>query len=293
MLIRIGYDVRFEIPIPTPMVLMLFLHPSRVASLRGGGGDEAVRTEPRVPIDHYTDCFGNHCGRILAPAGELRITNTGIVHDSGDPDPVYADAMQNRIEDLPMETLQFLLGSRYCEVDRLSEIAWGLFGQTPLGWPRVQAVVDWCHSNVEFGYKHARPTKTAFDVYTERKGVCRDFMHLAITFCRCLGIPARYATGYLGDIGVPLAPEPMDFSAWFEVFLENRWWTFDARHNKPRIGRVLMARGRDAVDVALTTSFGPTKLVKFEVTTEEIPVEMAEMKPDVMSSVSLAGRLAT
>jgi len=169
-----------------------------------------------------------------------------------------------------VETLPFLLGSRYCEVDRLTETAWRLFGDTMPGWSRVQAIVDWCHANVEFGYPYARATKTALEVFTERQGVCRDFTHLAVTFCRCLNIPARYATGYLGDIGIPPLPDPMDFSAWFEVYLGGRWWTFDARHNEPRIGRVVMARGRDAVDVALTTSFGPTVLTRFVVTTEEV-----------------------
>jgi transglutaminase-like putative cysteine protease len=268
MLIRLGYEIGFDLPAPTPMLLLLHVHPSRGATLRS---PDQVRVEPPVPVEEFTDPFGNRCGRIAAPAGPLRLWNDTLVEDSGRPDPVCPEAAQHPVEQLPPEVLPFLLASRYCEVDRLSDIAWNLFGQAPLGWGRVQAVCDWVHDHVRFGYEFARPTKTAYDAYTERQGVCRDFMHLAITFCRCLNIPARYATGYLGDIGVPPAPFPMDFSAWFEVYLGGRWHTFDARHNVPRIGRVLMARGRDATDVALTTSFGPSHLTKFVVRTDEVP----------------------
>lgn len=267
MLIRIGYDLMFDLPAPTAIVLLLRVHPTREPSLRA---PERIRLEPAVECDEFTDAFGNRAIRVLAPAGRLRLLNDAVVEDSGEPDPVQSNARQLPIEELPTDTLQFLLASRYCEVDRLIDTAWKLFGTTTPGWARVQAVVEWCHANVEFGYPHARPTKTAYDVFTERKGVCRDFTHLAITFCRCLNIPARYLTGYLGDIGVPAVPDPMDFSAWFEVYLDGRWWTFDARHNRPRIGRVLMARGRDAVDVALTTSFGTTFLERFVVVTEEV-----------------------
>jgi transglutaminase-like putative cysteine protease len=267
MLIHVGYELVFNVPAPTAMLLMLYTHPSRAGTLRG---PDRVRTEPAIPVHEFSDRFGNRCGRTVAPAGRLRLWNDTVVEDSGRPDPVHEDAAQHAVEDLPVEVLPYLFASRYCEVDRLSDLAWQLFGHTPPGWGRVQAVCDWVHEHVTFGYEYARPTKTAFDVYTERKGVCRDFMHLAITFCRCLNIPARYATGYLGDIGVPLAPFPMDFSAWFEVYLGGRWHTFDARHNVPRIGRVLMARGRDAVDVALTTSFGPALLEQFTVWTDEV-----------------------
>ncbi len=267
MLIRLGYELAFEVPTPTPMLLLLYVHPSRAACLRR---PDRLHVEPAVPVEEFIDGFGNRCGRILAPAGTLLLWNDTLVEDDAEPDPVVPDAVQHPVQDLPPETLPFLLGSRYCEVDRLADVAWSLFGKAPPGWGRVQAVCDWVHANVRFGYGFARPTKTAHDVYTERKGVFRDFMHLAITFCRCLNIPARYATGYLGDIGVPPAPDPMDFSAWFEVFLGGRWHTFDARHNTPRIGRVLMARGRDAADAALTTSFGSTPLKKFTVLTDEI-----------------------
>ncbi len=194
-----------------------------------------------------------------------------IVEDNGLADPVAPNAKQIPVQDLPPDVLVYLLSSRYCEVERLLDVAWGLFGGTPEGWGRVQAICDWVHGNVRFDYLSARPTKTAYDVYAERAGVCRDFSHLALTFCRCLNIPARYATGYLGDIGIPPQPYPMDFSGWFEAYLDGRWYTFDARHNVPRIGRVLMAYGRDAVDVALTTSFGTTRLEKFAVWTDEVP----------------------
>jgi transglutaminase-like putative cysteine protease len=267
MLIRLGYEMVFEAPVATPMLLLLYVHPSRATTLKR---PDRVRTDPEIPVEEFLDGHGNRCGRIVAPAGTLRLWGDTLVEDSGEPDPVHPDAVQHPVEELAPEVLPFLLPSRYCEVDRLSEIAWQLFGHTPTGWGRVQAVCDWVHANVQFGYEFARPTKTAHDVYTERRGVCRDFTHLAVTFCRCLNIPARYATGYLGDIGIPPAPFPMDFSAWFEVFLGGYWHTFDARHNVPRIGRVLMARGRDAVDVALTTSFGTTALKHFRVWSDEV-----------------------
>ena len=267
MLIRIGYDIIFDVPAPTPMVLMLYVHPSMAPRLIG---PERLQIEPEIAVHDYIDGFGNRCARIVAPAGKLRLYYDNSLHDSGLPETASYHARQYAVEDLPDETLQFLLPSRYCEVDRLSDIAWSLFSQTPPGWARVQAICDWVHANVEFGYQYASPTKTACDVYAERRGVCRDFMHLALSFCRCLNIPARYATGYLGDIGVPVSAAPMDFSAFFEVYLEGAWHPFDARNNARRIGRVLMAWGRDAADVALTTSFGPTLLEQFTVWTDEI-----------------------
>jgi transglutaminase-like putative cysteine protease len=267
MHIRIGFDLVFDVPVQTSMLLMLYVHPSRQKDLLG---PEKLTLTPDLPILNFTDSFGNKVGRILAPAGELRIQNDIVIRDVGELDVVGTMALQHPVELLPTDVLQYLFSSRYCEVDKLNDIAWNLFGQTPLGWPRVQAVLDWVHNHVEFGYAYARSTKSALDVYEEKKGVCRDFMHLAVTFMRALNIPARYVTGYLGDIGIPFDPNPMDFSAWFEVYLGGRWWTCDARHNKPRIGRVLMATGRDAVDVALTTSFGETKLKKFHIISDEI-----------------------
>jgi transglutaminase-like putative cysteine protease len=222
-------------------------------------------------VDQYSDSFGNRCIRVLAPQGNIRFTNSTLIQDSGKPDPINWSAQQVPVHKLPTETLRFLLPSRYCEVDsRLGEMAWQLFGHIRPGWAIVQAICDWVHANVTFGYNFARSTKTALDVSVERNGVCRDFQHLAITLCRCMNIPARYATGYLGDIGVPAAPCPMDFSAWFEAYLDGKWWMFDARHNCPRIGRVLMATGRDAADVAITTSFGTSILKTFTVVTDEV-----------------------
>jgi transglutaminase-like putative cysteine protease len=270
MLIRLGYDIQFEVPAPVAMVAVLHVHPSRVKDLRE---PDNLIIEPAVKTALYVDSYGNRCTRFQAPAGALRLTCTALIEDSGEPDAADPQAREHAVNDLPNETLRYLLNSRYCEVDRLSNIAVELFGDIAPGWARVKAICDWVHAKVTFGYHHARSSKTALDVFTERAGVCRDFQHLAITFCRALNIPARYATGYLGDIGVPPAPEPMDFSAWFEAYLENRWWTFDARHNHPRIGRVLMATGRDASDVAITTSFGMASLKNFTVVTqEELPV---------------------
>jgi transglutaminase-like putative cysteine protease len=205
----------------------------------------------------------------VAPAGELTISTDALNVDSGLSDPVEPTAREHEIAELPHDALVFLLGSRYCETDRLMDAAWSRFGATPRGWPRVQAICDFVHSHVSFGYQHARATRTAADVVVERRGVCRDFAHLAIALCRCVNIPARYCTGYLGDIGVVPEPEPMDFSAWFEVYLGGRWYAFDARHNVPRIGRIVIARGRDAADVAFSTTFGANVLKRFAVHTDE------------------------
>jgi transglutaminase-like putative cysteine protease len=267
MLIRLGYDIRFDISQAVPMVAILNVHPDRRHDLQE---PDRVRVDPPVATEEYMDSFGNLCTRFLAPAGTVSLTNSTLISDSGDLDPVKTDAREVPIEELPPEVLRFLMPSRFCEVDLLSNTAAELFGAVPHGWARVQAVCDWVHQKVTFSYPHARPTRTALDVYTERIGVCRDFQHLAVTLCRCLNIPARYATGYLGDIGVPLTGTPMDFSAWFEVYLEGRWWTCDARHNAPRIGRVLLGTGLDATDVAITTSFGSARLSHFSVTTDEV-----------------------
>jgi transglutaminase-like putative cysteine protease len=266
MLIRLGYDIQFDTPSPAPMVALLHVHPSRDKDLIE---PDTLHFEPEIAATEYIDGFGNRCTRFVAPAGPLRLHNSTLIQDSGLPDEVNLQAREVPVGDVPSEFLCYLLNSRYCEVDRFANIAFELFGHVTPGWSRVQAVCDWVHGKVTFSYPHARPTKSALDVYTERIGVCRDFQHLAVTFCRAMNIPARYATGYLGDIGVPFGG-PMDFSAWFEVYLENRWWTFDARHNKPRIGRVLMAVGRDASDVAITTSFGQADLRHFSVVTDEV-----------------------
>jgi len=268
--IRIGYEIRYDCPQPTPMLLVLGVHPSRQADLLT---PHRIVFDPPIPAADYRDGFGNICTRILAPAGALTISSDQIVADPGTPDIVAADGAQHAVEHLPEDTLVFLLGSRYCETDRLSQTAWSLFGSVPPGWQRVQSICDFVHTHIRFGYEHARPTKSAWDSYVERNGVCRDFAHLAVALCRCMNIPARYCTGYLGDIGVPVADEPMDFSAWFEAYLGGRWYTFDARHNRRRIGRILMARGRDATDVAISTTFGPCLLTGFKVVTDQLPDE--------------------
>src|SRR6202789_1268835 len=267
MLIRLGYDIRFDLPLEAPFVGLLNVHPSRVQDLRE---PDELTVEPCVPVTRFIDSFGNRSTKFLAPAGPLRLYNSTMIEDSGAPDLVNPSARETPVDQLPEETLMYLLGSRYCEVDLLSDTAARLFGGLPRGWRRVQAVCDWVHNHVTFGYGYARCTRTAVEVYNERVGVCRDFQHLAVTLCRCLNIPARYVTGYLGDIGVPQVPCPMDFSAWFEVYLEDRWWTFDARHNTPRIGRVLMATRLDATDWPITPSFGTAALRSFDVVSEEV-----------------------
>jgi transglutaminase-like putative cysteine protease len=267
MRIRAGYRITYETPAPTPMLMMLNVRAERAGDLES---PDFMQTEPFTPVRTYVDAFGNLCTRLVAPAGRTVFSTEFVIRDSGRPDPVFADAEQSPVDEIPDAAVQYLLPSRYCELERLNDLAWSLFGATPLGWQRVQAVVDYAHQRIGFGYAHARPTKTAFEAHEERAGVCRDYAHLAITLCRCLNIPARYCTGYLGDIGVPVSPAPMDFSAWFQVWLGGAWRTFDARHNTPRIGRTLMAVGRDAADVAIATTFGPATLAGFEVFTEEL-----------------------
>jgi transglutaminase-like putative cysteine protease len=266
MKIRAGYEISYDCPQPTPMILTLNVHPSRIADQLS---PDRVRFDPPVPANAYHDSFGNYCHVIRAPAGRLTMSTDFLVQDSGEPDAFAPQAAQHALEDLPVDVLVFLLGSRYCETDRLSNIAWSLFGRVPQGWPLVKAICDFVHDRISFAYAHASPTKSAFEAYTERRGVCRDYAHLAVALCRCMNLPARYCTGYLGDIGVPDVP-PMDFSAWLEVYLGDRWYTFDPRSNKPRIGRILMARGRDATDVAMVTSFGPCTLTAFKVITDEV-----------------------
>ena len=269
MQIRVGYELVFNCPQPVPMMLSISVHSSRRCDLVT---PDTVVTDPGVPVSTYQDRFGNICSRIVAPAGQIKLASEAIVRDSGEPDLVAPHAQQVAVEDLPDDTLVFLLGSRYCETDRLSAIAWSLFGNTPPGWARVQAICDFVHNHIEFGYPHARPTRTAWEAHEEKVGVCRDFTHLAVAFARCMNIPARYCTGYVSDIGQPPPHAPMDFAAWLEVYLDGGWYTFDPRNHAPRIGRILMARGRDASDVAISNSFGPSELCSFKVVTEEIKV---------------------
>jgi transglutaminase-like putative cysteine protease len=267
MKLQVGYEMDYEFPQPTPVILMLNVHYSRASDLQFP--DHAILT-PSVSIDGYRDGFGNWCSRLVAPPGAMRITSSAVVNDSGKPDPQVPDATQVPVEKLPEEALVFLLASRFCDSDRMLDLAWKHFGGGATGWARVQAICDFVHEHIIFGYEHARVTRTASEAYEERKGVCRDYAHLAIAFCRALNIPARYCTGYLGDIGTAPPYPPGDFAAWFEAYLGGQWHTFDPRNNTPRIGRVLIARGRDAADVAITTTFGPNTLKSFRVWTDEI-----------------------
>src|SRR5712691_2734279 len=268
MKIRVGFEMIYDFPQPTPLIAVVGTHFTRASDIIV---PDHLTTSPSAPITPYRDGFGNWCSRIVAPAGRVRLAADGTVRDSGLPDVFVPSASQHAVEDLPAETIVYLLGSRYCETDRLSDIAWKLFEKTTPGWARVQAICDFVHSHIVFGYEHARATMTAWEVFNERKGVCRDYAHLAITFCRCMNIPARYCTGYLGDIGVPPPYGPMDFASWFEAYLGGRRYTFDARNNRPRIGRIVMARGRDATDVAISTTFGACLLTRFTVTTDLLP----------------------
>ncbi len=270
MQIRAGYQIEYECPQPTPMLLVLSIRPERFADL---STPHLIQFDPPIPSKNYEDGFGNICTRIVAPAGRLKIFADFQIGDTGLPDYIPYGAAQTPVEELPEEAIVYLLGSRYCETDRLADFAWAEFGKVPPGWTRVQAICDYVHNRIVFNYKNADPMRSAFGGNNDRTGVCRDFAHLAITLCRCMNIPARYCTGYLGDIGVPVDPNPMDFSAWFEAFLDGRWYTFDARHNHPRIGRILMGRGRDATDVAISTNFGKSTLVGFKVITDELPAQ--------------------
>ena len=277
MQIHVGYELVYNCPQPTPMILVLNVHYSRASDIVTS---DYLTTDPSTPITAYRDAFGNWCSRIVAPAGRTRLKSSAVVRDTGEPDVVVASAQQHAVEDLPEETLVYLMGSRYCETDRLSDTAWELFGESPSGWARVQAICDYVHNHITFGYENARATRTAWEAFNEGIGVCRDFAHLAITFCRCMNIPARYCTGYLSDIGIPPPHSVMDFAAWFEAYIGGHWYTFDPRNNEPRIGRVLIARGRDAVDVAIATTFGPNTLESFTIWADEI----AENVPAVLNA---------
>jgi transglutaminase-like putative cysteine protease len=268
MQIHVGFEMIYDCPQPTPMI---FTSTSTSPACPISSGVTTWWSTRQSRGQPFVTASATECTRIVAPEGRTRVWADAFVNDTGVPDAIVPQAQQIPVPDLPEETLVFLLGSRYCETDRLSEAAWNLFGQTPPGWGRVQAICDYVHRHLTFGYEHARMTRTALEAFHDRTGVCRDFTHLAVAFCRCMNIPARYCTGYLGDIGVPPVDAPMDFSAWFEVFLGGQWHTFDARHNTPRIGRVLIARGRDAADVALSNTFGPNTLTSFRVWTDEVP----------------------
>jgi transglutaminase-like putative cysteine protease len=269
--LRIGYEFNYRFPQPTPCLLTLNVHYTRVADLVT---PDHILTSPSAPLSGYRDGFGNWCSRMLAPAGVVRISTDAIIGDSGRPETSDQAAGQVPVEYLPDDALVFLLASRFCESDKLLDLTWELFGKARPGWERVQAICDFVHNRIVFGYENARPTRTAAEAYVESVGVCRDYAHLAIAFCRALNIPARYCTGYISDIDTGQPATPGDFAAWFEAYLDGRWHVFDPRNNAPRIGRVLIARGRDAADVAMVTTFGPNTLENFRVWTDEMPEGM-------------------
>lgn len=268
MRLSVGCELQYDFPQPTPIIVMLNVHYTRVSDLER---PDHLRIEPSVPVSGYRDHFGNWCTRLLAPTGRMRISTDTILRDTGLADPVVTNAAQVAIQDLPEEALVYLLASRFCDSDRLLDLGWTLFGHATPGWARVQAICEFVHKRIAFGYQHARVTRSASEAFEEQRGVCRDYAHLAIAFCRALNIPARYCTGYLGDVGTPPPYPPGDFAAWFEAYLDGRWHIFDPRNLVPRIGRVLIARGRDAADVAITTTFGPNTLSSFKVWTDEVP----------------------
>jgi len=267
MQIRYGFRIEIDLPQNITVLTALDVEPRRRRDIIH---EAPFVADGAASVERYTDGFGNLCRRIACPAGAISLSLDGVIQDSGSPDPIAQYAEQTPVTDLPVETLQFLLASRYCETEFLTGIAWGLFGGIQGGWAKVQAICDFVHGHLTFGYRYARSTRTALEAYNERVGVCRDFTHLAVALCRCMNIPARYCNGYLGDIGIPADPAPMDFNAWFEAYIGGRWYTFDARHNMPRIGRIVVARGRDAMDIPMLHTFGPHYLRRFEVITEEL-----------------------
>jgi transglutaminase-like putative cysteine protease len=289
MHIRAGYTIDYTCAVATPLVTMLSVHPSRRGDLLTL---DTMATSPILPLRGYRDTYGNRCHRLTLPVGTTRISTDFIVRDSGIPDVVPHDAEEIAPDRLPDEALLYLLPSRYCDVEPLLDIAWAAFAGAPSGWRRVQAILDYAHDRITFGYAHARNTRTASEAHAERIGVCRDYAHLAVTLCRAMNIPARYATGYLGDIGVPLSPDPMDFSAWFQVFLSGEWHTVDARHNRPRIGRILLATGRDAADVAISTAFGDARLDRFDVFTDVAPENAAQNAPAAGAAAAIGAAVA-
>jgi transglutaminase-like putative cysteine protease len=266
MRVRVGCEFTYETQTPVPMLMLVQARPDGEHEIRY----ESQWTEPNLSVREYRDGFENPCWRLVLPAGRSVVRYDAVVEVSGEADIVVPDAPLVPVQDLPDDVLVFTLPSRYIQSDLLLDDAWQLFGDTPQTWARVQAVCDWVHANVEYGYGLSGPSTTALDVFKQRQGVCRDFAQLSVALCRALNIPARYTFGYLGDIAVEPPDVPMDFHAWFEAYLGGRWYTFDARHNVPRIGRVKIAHGRDAVDVALSTAYGSATLKSMIVWSDEI-----------------------
>lgn len=267
MEIKFGYELVFEFPQATPLILMLEVHPSRAGDLLV---KDQIVTEPFCPISVYRDSFGNNCSRLIAPEGQLRLSTRAEIQDSGNTDEVVPFAHQQDVENLPSETLRYLLPSRYCDTDLLTDRAWQMFENAPMGWARVQAICDFVHKHMTYDIDTARPTKSASEALDEASGVCRDYAHLAISLCRCMNIPARYCSGYMMHEGGPDEPHEPEFAAWFEALLDGQWYTFDARFNEPQRGRILIARGQDASDVPVMHAFGFSTIVSFDVWAQEV-----------------------
>jgi transglutaminase-like putative cysteine protease len=277
MKLRVGYEMVYTCSQSTPMLLMLNTHSSYVNEIIV---PDRLIVEPALPLTKYYDSFGNLCSRLVTPPdGQLSLSTEALINVPDKPEKPHMDGSQSPVETLPEECLQFLLGSRYCETDLLSDVAWSMFGALTPGQPRVQAICDYVHNHLRFDYQEASSTRTAAGAYREQLGVCRDYAHLAVAFCRAMNILARYCTGYISDVGLPPPHAPQDFCAWFEAYLGGCWQTFDARNNAPRTGRVLMARGRDATDVALSNAFGPAKLTGFKVICEPESLAQSELEP--------------
>ncbi len=270
--IRVGCELVFEPTVPTPAVLQVQPRRADDQPLLS----ERLASAPNAALEEFTDFYGNRCQRLILAAGTNTLTYDAEVEVAAGPEATNRSAVELTPDQVPPELLHFTLPSRYCLSDELGDAAWDLFRGVQPGWTRVQAICDWVHANLRFRYGSSTPRTTAADVYRQREGVCRDFAHLAVTFCRAFNIPSRYVFGYIPDIGVPPSVEPMDFCAWFEVYLEGGWWTFDARNNIPRIGRCVIGRGRDALDVAMVTTYGQVPLTGFRVWADEVLPPVAE-----------------
>jgi transglutaminase-like putative cysteine protease len=263
--LRVGSEFIYSSQGETPAILQVEARLDSDAKIV----QEKWEVEPHVSSHTYSDVYGNRCRRVTLPPGQTTLRYDALVEVSAHPDVVVPEAQTALVQNLPDDLLLFTLASRYCQSDSLSNDAWNLFANTPPTWARVQAICDWAHRNVIYVSGCSTPETTALDVYNSQQGICRDFAHMGVTLCRAMNIPARYCFGYMPDIGVEIPDVAMDFHAWFEVYLGGKWHTFDARHNVPRIGRVPIARGRDAVDCAMVTTYGAAILEKMTVWADE------------------------